>query len=89
MRLAQGHNGVTPVRLEPLLLGLESSTLPHFQLETKIAILSANNKGADQPAHQRSVCSVFVIWSLKSIIAKLATCKVSFFEPICVTEQTS
>ena len=33
----------------------------------------ANNKGADQPAHPRSLISAFVIGLLESIISKLAT----------------
>ena len=33
----------------------------------------ANNTGADQPAHQRSLISTFVIRILESIICKLAT----------------
>ena len=33
----------------------------------------ANNKGAEQPAHPRSLISAFVIHLLESIISKLAT----------------
>ena len=33
----------------------------------------ANNKGADQPAHARSLISVFVILLLESIKSRLAT----------------
>ena len=33
----------------------------------------ANNKGADQPAHSRSLISAFVIRFLESIMCKLAT----------------
>ena len=39
----------------------------------------SNNKGADQPAHPRSLISTFVIHFLESIISKLATCKISIF----------
>ena len=39
----------------------------------------ANNKGADQPAHPRSLISAFVIRLLESIISKLAKGEISIF----------
>ena len=39
----------------------------------------ANNTGADQPAHTRSLISAFVIRVLESIICKLATGEISVF----------
>ena len=39
----------------------------------------ANNKGTDQPAHQCSLISAFVIRFLESIISKLATSEMSIF----------
>ena len=39
----------------------------------------ANNTGADQPAHPRSLISAFVIRFLESIISELATSKISIF----------
>ena len=39
----------------------------------------ANNTGADQPAHPRSLISAFVIRILESIIYKLATGEISIF----------
>ena len=41
--------------------------------------LHANNKGADQPAHERSLISTFVIPYLESIVVDLASCKISIF----------
>ena len=38
----------------------------------------ANNTGADQPAHPRSLISAFVIRFLESIICRLATGEISF-----------
>ena len=38
----------------------------------------ANNKGADQPAHPRSLISDFVIHLLESIISKLAPAKFQY-----------
>ena len=39
----------------------------------------ANNKGADQPAHPRSLVSAFVIRLLGSIISQPATSEISIF----------
>ena len=39
----------------------------------------ANNKGADQPAHTRSLISAFVIGLLESRISKLANGEISIF----------
>ena len=39
----------------------------------------ANNTGADQPAHPRSLISAFVIRFLDSIICKLATGEIPIF----------
>ena len=46
-----------------------------------------NNKGADQPAHPRSLISAFVIRLLESIISRLATNEISFFYLVSVAEQ--
>ena len=39
----------------------------------------ANNTGADQPAHARSLISAFVIQVLENTMSKLATTGISFF----------
>ena len=39
----------------------------------------ANNTGADQPAHSRSLISAYVIRVLESTISKLATSEISAF----------
>ena len=39
----------------------------------------ANNKGANQAAHLRSLINAFVIRLLKSIISRLATSEISLF----------
>ena len=39
----------------------------------------ANNKGADQPAHPRSLISAFVICFLESMISNFATREISTF----------
>ena len=46
-----------------------------------------NNKGADQPAHQRRLISNFVIPLLESIILKLATSEISIFYLVFKAEQ--
>ena len=48
----------------------------------------ANNKGADQPAHQRILISAFIIHLLKSIISRLATSEISLFYLVSVAEET-
>ena len=49
----------------------------------------ANNKGADQPAHPRSLISAFVIRLLESIIhvSKFAASEILIFELVSVAEQ--
>ena len=47
----------------------------------------ANNKGADQPAHLRSLISTFVIHLLESIISKLAMSEISIFLLVSAAEQ--
>ena len=48
----------------------------------------ANNKGADQTVHPRSLISAYVIRLLKSTIAKLAANELSIFQLVSVAEQT-
>ena len=43
--------------------------------QEKLSSEAVDNKGADQPAHLRSLISTFVISILESIISKLATDK--------------
>ena len=47
----------------------------------------ANNTGADQPAHPRSLISTFVFCFLESITSKLAISKISTFYLVFVAEQ--
>ena len=47
----------------------------------------ANNNGADQPAHPRSLISTFVVRCLDSMICILALSKVSRFQLVSVSEQ--
>ena len=48
----------------------------------------ANNKGADQPAHPRSLISAFVIHYLENTVVKLAPCKIPFLWLVSVAEET-
>ena len=48
----------------------------------------ANNIGADQPVHPRSLISAFVIRFLESIISKLTTSEVSIFYLVSVADET-
>ena len=47
--------------------------------QENLTLLLANNKGADQPAHTRSLTSTFVICYLKSEITRSDSAKFSFF----------
>ena len=47
----------------------------------------ANNKGADQPVHPRSLISAFVVGCLDSIISILAMSKISGLYLVSVAEQ--
>ena len=46
-----------------------------------------NNKGADQPAHSRSLMSTFVVRCLDSIIPLVSTSKISSLYPASVAAQ--
>ena len=48
---------------------------------------SANNKGADQLAHPRSLISAFAIYKLNSIVSKLAPSEISLFYLVSVAEK--
>ena len=48
----------------------------------------ANNKGADQPAHPRSLISAFVIRLLESTISRLDTSEISIFQLVSAAEET-
>ena len=48
----------------------------------------ANNTGADQPAHPRSLISAFAVRFFESSICKLATGKISFYYINSVAEET-
>ena len=57
------------------------SMVHHLGLDARKPVFGgvANNTGADQPAHPRSLISAFVIRYLESIICKLATGDISIF----------
>ena len=48
----------------------------------------ANIKGADKPAHPRSLVSAFVVRLLGNIISNLASSEISLFYPVFVAEQS-
>ena len=58
-----------------------SSPVPYMGLDVRKPIFGgfANNTGADQPAHPRSLIRAFDIRSLESIICKLATGEIGIF----------
>ena len=56
-------------------------------IRKKVSFGGENNKGADQPAHLRSLISAFVICLMKSIIYRLAPSQISLFLLFSVAEQ--
>ena len=49
----------------------------------------ANNKGADQPAHSRSLISAFVVHCLDSVMSLVSVTKISSLMLASVAEQAS
>ena len=49
----------------------------------------ANNKGADQPAHPRSLISAFVVRDLDSVMSLVVVTKISSLILASVAEQAS
>ena len=49
----------------------------------------ANNKGADQPAHPRSLISAFVVRCLDSVMSLVSVTNISSLMPVSVAEQAS
>ena len=49
----------------------------------------ANNKGADQPAHPRSLISAFVVRCLDSVVSLVSVTKISSLMLASVAEQAS
>ena len=49
-----------------------------------LTLLYANNKGAEQPEHLRSLISDVVVRSLKNLIFKLASFKIEIFYLVIV-----
>ena len=47
-----------------------------------------NNKAADQPAHLRTLVSVFVIYILESIRSNITACEISIFLVLSVANKT-
>ena len=74
-------DGQTKKDLPPQLIPISSliSTLYGPRREKTCLWGFANNTGADQPAHPRSLISAFAIPFLESNICKLATSEISIF----------
>ena len=60
-----------------MTLSNEKQRLQIYFTARNMILLQGNNKGTDQPAHPPHLISTFVIRYLESIVAKLATCKIS------------
>ena len=57
--------------------------------EETCLMLYANNKGADQPAHPRSLISAFVVRCLDSVMSLVSVTKISSLILASVAEQAS
>ena len=57
-------------------------------MQENLTLLQANNKGADQPVGPCSLISAFVFRFRESMMAALATHKISIFWLVSVAEQT-
>ena len=77
MCLAQGHKAVATPRSQ--VKHSASELLNGPRREKTCLRWSANNTGADQPAHPRSLISAFVIHILESTICKLGTGEILIF----------
>ena len=76
--------GTTPVSTSRLRCYQAKSKLYKIGLDLRKPVLGrgggvANNKGADQPTHPRSLVSAFFIGILECIICKLAAGEISIF----------
>ena len=58
-------------------------------MQETLSSVFENNKGADQPAHPRSLISAFVIRLSESIISRLATSEISIFYLVSVGKETA
>ena len=55
--------------------------------EKTCLVLYANNKGADQPAHPRSLISAFIVRCLDSVMSLVSVTKISSLMLVSVAEQ--
>ena len=83
-RVALGYSTVMALARQHVWSGVAVHSLFTVRLcdnwaATRGNLWFANNTGADQPAHSRSLISAFVIRILESIICKPATDEVSIF----------
>ena len=53
-----------------------------------MSLVFANNKGADQPAHQHRLISAFVIHLMECILSKFATSEFTIFYQVSVADKT-
>ena len=71
----------------PYLTAIKDSCMSHVM--RKLFMPYANNKGADQPAHLRSLICTFVVHCLGSIIPLVSISKISSLYLVSATAQTS
>ena len=72
------------IKPDAMQYGFSRPNCSTLRINGSLSSVFANNKGADQAAHPRSLISAFVIRLLESIISKLATSKFSIFQLVSV-----
>ena len=77
---------ILALKTSGIIVSLDNSCLQQVNIQTigpghaKMCLMPyANNKGADQPAHPRSLISAFVVRSLDSIISLVSRSEISRF----------
>ena len=58
-------------------------------MRKRVLCIYVNNKGADQPAHPRSLISAFVVRCLDSVMSLVSVTKISSLMLASVAEQAS
>ena len=84
----------TKIRVEQKQNAVEKNLYIHMYIHEpgheKTCLMSyANNKGADQPAHPRSLISAFVVRCLDSVMFLVSVTKISSLMLASVAEQAS
>ena len=81
------HYTITAITAELIIISLDIKVIGHRHAKTCL-MPYANNKGADQPAHPRSLISTFVVRCLDSKMPLVSISEISRLWLVAVAEQT-